>query len=185
MADWLESTVIHVIAANYEYAQSMLAAGLWRVDPGLGLVYGVKGRPFIRTNSWGYIQIKYRLPEHRRMERAVLAHRVIWESEHGTILGDLQINHLNGVKTDNRLANLELVTPSANLRHAIDSGLKPPGHGGSRLTEEQALEIYRRCWRGERDAQLGKEYGLNRSTVNNIRNGWNWTSVTGHQPIAR
>ena len=35
------------------------------------------------------------------------------------------INHKNGIKTDNRIENLEWVTLSENLQHAYDTGLQP------------------------------------------------------------
>lgn len=174
-----------VIPEHYDYAQRFIACGLWRVDPDLGLVYGIKDQPFQRENSWGYIQIKFRHPADYRAECAVLAHRVIWESVHGPIDLALQINHVNGRKTDNRIANLEAVTGSANMQHAYGAGLNQPNRSNARLTEGQVLDVYRRCWAGERDDALADEYGVKRSAINNIRNGWTWRHITGHQPAAR
>lgn len=52
-----------------------------------------------------------------------MAHRFIWEHVNGRLSEGLQINHINGVKDDNRIENLEAVTPSENLKHAYRIGL--------------------------------------------------------------
>lgn len=49
------------------------------------------------------------------VRKAFLVHRVVAAA----FIGDGEINHKNGVKTDNRLANLEIVTRTQNHLHAV------------------------------------------------------------------
>jgi hypothetical protein len=88
----------------------------YRVDAPAGVVFGARGQPVGRMKN-GYVQIHHRL-------FCVQAHRLIWECTNGPIPKGLEINHINGIKTDNRIANLELVTPSENMKHAYRIGLK-------------------------------------------------------------
>lgn len=41
-------------------------------------------------------------------------HRIVWESFYGPIPKGMQINHINEIKTDNRLCNIELCSPKYN-----------------------------------------------------------------------
>jgi hypothetical protein len=89
----------------------------YRIDPERGIVFGIRGKPIIKQNTGGYIQAE------RRAGPSSRAHRLVWESVNGPIPDGMQINHRNGIKTDNRLENLELATASENTQHAYDTGL--------------------------------------------------------------
>lgn len=46
-------------------------------------------------------------------------HRLVIETFIGPIPEGMHINHKNGIKTDNRLENLEIVTPKENSHHSL------------------------------------------------------------------
>ena len=46
-------------------------------------------------------------------------HRLIWICIYGDIPKNIEINHKNGIKGDNKLNNLELTTKSGNALHSI------------------------------------------------------------------
>lgn len=91
-----------------------------------------------------------------------------------------QVNHINGIKADNRVENLEWTTPSENLKHAVNLGLKqaPKGteNGKSKLSEKQVIEIYKRVHKGEKLKKLAVEFGVSISTISNVKlcNYWGW-----------
>jgi hypothetical protein len=74
-----------------------------------------------QTNQNGYHILKvYR--EHKPYTRMV--HRLVAATFMGE--SDLEVNHIDGNKTNNRVSNLEYVSKSDNIKHAYAIGLIKP-----------------------------------------------------------
>ena len=140
----------------------------YRINAEEGIVYGLRGAPITKVCGGGYVQVNYG-------GRPVgLAHRMIWAYVHGPIPEGMQINHKNGVKTDNRIDNLELVTPSENMKHAYASGLASAvgeKNGRAKLTDSIARSIRASALTPE---ELAKRHSVSVRTIRYIKDGISW-----------
>lgn len=115
-------------------------------------------------------------------QKKLYAHQVVMLAFVGPANG-LDVNHKNGVKTDNRLENLEYSTRTENIYHARDVlqvgfGTRGEAHHAVKLTEQQVRIIRRRCAEGESSADLGREYGVTSSNISAIRTRRSWKFLT-------
>ena len=74
------------------------------------------------TDKDGYYRIVLTRKDKRK---SYYVHRLVARAFLDNYSKDLQVNHKNGIKTDNRIENLEMVTLQENIRHSIITGLKP------------------------------------------------------------
>lgn len=78
------------------------------------------------------------------LHRCVLTHRVIWAMGHGEWPDPGQIvDHINGIRDDNRLSNLRLVSPALSRRNVKRHKNNTSGHVGVRkLPKNGKWEAY-------------------------------------------
>lgn len=89
-----------------------------------------------------------------------------------------QVNHINGIKTDDSVINLEWCSNSYNQIHAYSNGLQPSKKGinnpKSKLTEQEVINIKKLHESGLKSKHLADRFNISYSTINSIINGKSW-----------
>lgn len=68
----------------------------------------------------GYLMV---VPCKNGKAKPLLVHRLVFSTFNGPIPPGMTVDHINGIKTDNRLSNLQLLTRGDNSRKACDRQL--------------------------------------------------------------
>lgn len=77
-----------------------------------------------------------------------------------------QVNHINGIKDDNRVENLEWCTSSENMRHAFDTGLIKAKISNKEVRKARELHSD-----GLAGTKLSKMYNISQSYMSRILKG--------------
>jgi hypothetical protein len=106
------------------------------------------------------------------MGKKYLIHRLVAEKYIPNPFNKKQVNHINGIKTDNRVENLEWVTPQENIKHR-DNIIKTCAWGekggGAKLSNKDVKDIRARySFRKVTCNILAKEYGVCMNTIHRI-----------------
>lgn len=130
-----------------------------------------------QVNNSGYLRVSIGT-------RYLYVHHLVAAAFIGSRPDRRDVNHKNGIKTDNRADNLEYVTRAENMRHARDNGLHNnygDGHYNAKLTAKDVAEM--------RDAHekvgltddmypvWADAFGVNIRTIKDVIEGKTWGSV--------
>lgn len=170
--------------------------GLYQVS-NLGRVKSLPRK--VPSKKWGWMFIQERILKSTNAKgycaitlskngvcTAHRAHQLVWFSFFGPIPASLEINHKNGIKSDNRINNLELLTHQQNMLHASNELQRFKNRKGEQnpratITEELAKKI-KECGKqyaaGKRPwgaiANAARKFGVPRHIIYTIweKNGW-------------
>ncbi len=158
-----------------QYFMNLVNSGKLEVDILNGFIYSnlTKKRHLITAKqSAGYIHLSS--GPSRKVRNYIMAHRLIWIVAKGDIPDGLEVNHINGLKTDNRINNLELVTRADNVRHAHyvlgkNFGIWSSDKRGTRIGADKKQEISKLLTLGvTNQSEISRITGVRRPTVNRI-----------------
>lgn len=128
-------------------------------------------------NDMGYLRVNLFI---NGKQKTFKIHRLIAELFVPNPDGKPEVNHLDGVKFNCHVSNLEWVTGAENNRHAYTTGLIPQGECHYKAKLKSADVIYIRdnpdsltCTR------LAKMFGVNVVTVSDIQRGKKYSNAGG------
>ncbi len=153
--------------------------GLYKVFED-GKVWSIKYSKFLksRRNKGGYTVVT--ISKDAKI-KCIPVHRLLYLNFIDKIDSGLQINHRDGNKLNNRLENLELVTPSQNIQHAWDNALIPRKVGeqnkNSKLTDSSILSIFSLRKQGLTQNEIAAEMEISRSNISRVLSRKMWGHV--------
>jgi predicted XRE-type DNA-binding protein len=160
----------------------------WKAVVGYEGIYEVSSLGRIKKVETGRITLGslnngYRvtsLTKDKKISR-VRVHRIVCEAFIPNTESKPVVNHINGIKTDNRLENLEWTTSLENNRHANATGLrKQVGSDNSKakLNEEKVREIKALYQTGTyKQKDLAEMFGVVQTQISKIISGKLWGHV--------
>lgn len=116
----------------------------------------------------GYLQVGLSKDGRRKYLRV---HRVVWEAFNGPIPAGMHINHINENKTDNRLKNLNLMTPKENNIYGTRMQRVVEKKSETKRVEQYTKDgVFIQVWQSPKEVE--DVLGYNRSNIASCCRGY-------------
>ena len=99
------------IETGKPYTSKVRGYNVWHNDDNISL------RPLLHKINFGYYRV-------RVGNKKELWHRIVWNYFKGNIPFGFEVDHINGLRDDNRIINLQLLTHQQNLSKKVIGGIK-------------------------------------------------------------
>ena len=162
---------------------AMVKTGRISIDDN-GMIFNHKtNRAIGAVSSRQYYKISMKCSKTGKI-RHIQNHRLHWIIKVGEIPKGMEINHIDGNKLNNRIENLECVTPSENKRHAIRTGLKTPKSGNAnhatKINADHVVILRKRYYSGLISAKtIQSKYRVSKPAVYAMLKGRTFASFGG------
>lgn len=154
--------------------------GYYKVSS-IGRVKSIRSDIFLkaaRVVSTGYFYVALSVNGH---QRSWTIHRLVAEAFIPNPENKPQVNHKNGIKTDNRVSNLEWVTAKENNQHAFRTGLTPSIVGDlhplAKLTDIDISLMRDAYSSGHIQVALARYFKVTQANVSRVVRNETWTHV--------
>lgn len=146
------------------------------IKGGKEIVNKYKGKVLTPTfDKDGYRQVT--------MKKTVKVHRIVAKAFLPNPENKATVNHIDGIKDNNNISNIEWATFSENANHKYSVLNRGRGeeHGKTTLTEDQvrAIKVNKDNLKG---VELAEIYGVTSSAISSIKHGKNWGHVLVPKP---
>jgi hypothetical protein len=143
----------------------------------LGSIKDKNGKIIKGSLTRGYLRV---IIKENGVKKRFFAHRLVAQAFIKNPNSKPFINHINGIRNDNRVENLEWCTAKENVHHAINSGFWKDKVGikcnMSKLTENQVIEI-RKLKKTHTHKELSLMFKVAESTISYVVNKKTWAHL--------
>lgn len=147
-----------------------------------------------RSSKYGHLKVKLGTGS-KADQRSYHVHQLVLRAFVGPMSDGMEVRHLNGIASDNRLSNLVYGTRKENAAdmklHGTDTlrakrvseskkGISTvwcERHGMARLTAEEVRSMKNDFAAGMTSAEAGRKYGVSQAHASKIRLGQAWSKL--------